>query len=240
MDVAFRRSDVMITHAQHVAATLRDRRLTDGDPHVIPLAFPRAAQTIGPHGGPPTVLFFGRIWPYKGLDHLLRSVPLICARVPDVRFLVAGQGEPIERYVRLLADPGRVHFETGYVSVERRETLFRTASLVVLPYIEASQTGVVPLAYRHGKPVVATTVGGLPEVVRSGETGLLVPPGDPGALADAISALLLDDAARLRMGVSARAFFETYFDLDAIADATIDAYEAAVRRPQERAGRSPE
>jgi glycosyltransferase involved in cell wall biosynthesis len=230
MDVAFRRSDVTITHAHHVAASLRNRRLTDGDPHVIPLAFPRAAQPSGPPSGPPNVLFFGRIWPYKGLDHLLRAQPSISARVPDAQFVVAGRGEPIERYQRLVAHPDRVRFETGYVSVERREQLFREASVVVLPYIEASQTGVVPLACRHGKPVVATTVGGLPEVVRPGETGLLVPPGDPRALADAVTLLLLDDVTRAKMGVAARAFFETYFDLDAIAASTVAAYEDAIRR----------
>ena len=78
------------------------------------------------------------------------------------------------------------------MSDEVRATLFQQASVVALPYIEASQSGVVPLAYMHMKPVVATTVGGLPEMVDDGRTGYLVPPRDEQALATAVVRLLRD------------------------------------------------
>jgi starch synthase len=112
---------------------------------------------------------------------------------------------------------------------------------LVLPYVEATQSGVVPLAYRHGKPVIATTVGGLPEVVYDGRTGRLVPPGDTLALAAAIVDVLGDGQRQAVMSAQARQEFETTYDPVRLAAQTLRVYERALERsirPRRRAGRS--
>src|SRR5512146_668340 len=97
-----------------------------------------------------------------------------------------------------MVHPDRFLVLNDRICDEQRAELFRNASVVVLPYIEASQSGVVPLAYQYGKPVVATHVGGLPEAVENGRTGLVVPPRDERALASAILRLLGDAELRQR------------------------------------------
>jgi glycosyltransferase involved in cell wall biosynthesis len=148
-----------------------------------------------------TVLFFGRLSPYKGLDVLYRALPLIAGRVPRLRVIVAGDPVPDFRLPVAPPLPPTVELVTrlGTVDNSTLRRLYQEASLVVVPYVEASQSGVVQTAYAFGKPVVATTVGGLPEAVRDGVTGRLVPPRDHVALANAITELLLNPEARARM-----------------------------------------
>lgn len=226
-DRAIRRADRLIVHAEHVKATLTAGwGLPPDRVDVVPLAFGWRPATPADALSPvPRLLFFGRIWPYKGLEELIAAEPLVSAEVPGVEIVVAGEGEDFGRYWRLMAHPDRFRVEYGFVSVERRERLFSEAWAVVLPYLEATQSGVVPLAYRHGRPVVATTVGGLPEAVVDGKTGLLVPPGDAGALADATVRLLGDPGLRAAMGASAREVFEAVHAPGPVAAATVEVYE---------------
>ncbi len=106
--------------------------------------------------------------------------------------------------------------------------LFRQASVVVLPYIDASQSGVIPVAYTFAKPVVATTVGGLPEMVDDGCTGYLVPPRDSDALADAVVHLLQHPTLRHALGANAKRKAETEWAPDVIAEQTLQVYHRAV------------
>jgi starch synthase len=147
-----------------------------------------------------SVLFFGRIWPYKGLDYLIRAEPLITSRVPEAKIVIAGTGEDFDRYRRMMVNPDKFVVLNEYVSDVKRAELFRQASVVVLPYIEASQSFIISIAYRFGKPVVATTVGGLPEMVDNGRTGFLVPPRDVNALADAVVTLMQNHELRTKLG----------------------------------------
>jgi len=114
--------------------------------------------------------------------------------------------------------------------VDRDESadLFRRASVVVLPYIEASQSGVLAFAYTFGKPVVVTTVGSLPEVVDQGETGMVVPPRDEAALAEAIVSVLGDRERRREMGRKAYQKATTELSWDTIAQQTLAVYEEAL------------
>ena len=146
------------------------------------------------------VLFFGRIHRYKGLDYLIRAEPLITREVPDARIVIAGTGEGFSRYAEKIA--GRDAFEVyNYrIPYEEGARLFQQASVVALPYLEASQSGVIPTAYGFKRPVVVTDVGSLPEVVEHGKTGYIVPPRDPEALACALVSLLKDPMACRRMG----------------------------------------
>ena len=196
MDFGYRRSDEVIVHGEQLKQVcVNDLHLPAERVHVIPhITLGNRNAQAHVQEQPNTILFFGRIWEYKGLEYLIKAEPLITARVPDARIVIAGRGEDFDCYRAMMVHPDRFTVYNEYVSDEKRAELFQQASVVALPYTDASQSGVIPVAYTFGKPVVATTVGGLPEAVDEGETGLLVPPRDERALADAIL-WLLDDAA---------------------------------------------
>jgi glycosyltransferase involved in cell wall biosynthesis len=206
VDFGFRRASRIIVHARQVKGILvrecgLSPEIVDVVPHISLGSAPDGAPS---HDQEPTILFFGRIWEYKGLEYLIRAEPLITAEVPNAKIVIAGEGEDFDRYRRLMVHPERFVVHNEYVSDEVRAALFQQASVVALPYIEASQSGVVPLAYLHMKPVVATTVGGLPEMVDEGRTGYLVPPRDEQALATAVVRLLRDADLRRRFGLNGR------------------------------------
>lgn len=206
--------------------------------------WPRAAEKISviPHiqiGEAPSsnaqedenlILFFGRIWEYKGLEYLIRAEPLITAQVPNARFLIAGEGEDFARYRRMMVHPDRFIIHNEYIPEDRAADCFRRASVVALPYIEASQSGVIPMAYSAGKPVVATTVGGLPEMVENGRTGYLVPPRDSARLAEAVTKLLLDQPLRRTMGADAKRKIELECSPRVVAEKTLEVYRRAIQR----------
>jgi glycosyltransferase involved in cell wall biosynthesis len=158
-----------------------------------------------------SVLMFGRLAAYKGLETLYRALPEIASRVPGLHVVVAGA--PAGGYQPPAPPPlpgdARVVTQFEKVDTATLRRLFQSASLVVVPYVDASQSGVVQTAFAFGKPVVASEVGGLSEVVRDGETGRLVPPGDPEALATAVAQLLLDPDARRRMREGIRRLEQT-------------------------------
>ncbi|MEM7588493.1 MAG: glycosyltransferase family 4 protein [Acidobacteriota bacterium] len=150
-----------------------------------------------------SVLFFGRINRYKGLGDLLRACEAVAPRVEGFRLVIAGRGGDLEHHRRAIADSGYCELHEGYLSNLEVARLFQQASLVVLPYIEGSQSGVVRIAYVFGKPVVVTDVGSIPEAVQDGVTGRVVPPGDTEALAQAMIEILGDDARRREMARAA-------------------------------------
>jgi glycosyltransferase involved in cell wall biosynthesis len=175
-----------------------------------------------------SILFFGRIWPYKGLEYLIRAEPAISAAVPEARIVVAGRGEDFERYRKLMARPERFRIHNEFVSVEERAALFRRAAVVVLPYVEATQSGVIPVAYTYGKPVVATNVGGLAEQIENGRTGFLVPPRDSSALAARVVELLRDPELRRAMGRNAKEKLVREWSAEVVARRTLEVYERAI------------
>ncbi|MBN1875834.1 MAG: glycosyltransferase family 4 protein [Anaerolineae bacterium] len=177
---------------------------------------------------PHTILFFGRIWAYKGLQHLIEAEPIITREVPDAKIIIAGTGEPFERYEQMMINKDRFVVYNQRIPDEMVAELFQTAGLVVLPYLEASQSGVIPVAYAFGKPVVATTVGGIPDIVAHGETGYLVPPGDTASLAQAIIALLTHDEQRQAMGHKALEKSRTELSWADVARKTLGVYENVV------------
>ncbi len=154
------------------------------------------------------VLFFGFIKPYKGVRWLIEAAPRLKERYGDgVRVLIVGDvyGDRRE-YDELIAASGAgdvVDLVAEFVPDARIEAYFLAADLVVLPYVSATQSGIVQIAYNYDRPVVTTDVGGLPEVVREGETGYLVPPRDAEALAAAIVRFFDEGrAAELAAGVA--------------------------------------
>jgi glycosyltransferase involved in cell wall biosynthesis len=137
----------------------------------------------------PIVLFFGFVRPYKGLEYLIQALPL-ARREIDVQLLVVGEfwvgAQFYRRYAREYGVEEAVVFVDRYIPNEELGPFFSLADVVALPYISATQSGVVQLAYGFGKPVITTRVGGLLEVVQDGYNGLVVPPQDEEMLAAAI------------------------------------------------------
>ena len=134
------------------------------------------------------ILFFGLVRKYKGLMELIEAMSLV--HRDDVTCLVVGEfyDKPtpyLERIKELKLDM-RFKVVNNYIPNEDVEQYFAAADVVVLPYRRATQSGIVQIAYHFQRPVIATSVGGLPECIDNERTGLLVPPRDPESLARAI------------------------------------------------------
>ncbi|MBI5191304.1 MAG: glycosyltransferase [Nitrospirae bacterium] len=146
-----------------------------------------AKKALGVSG--PVLLFFGFVRAYKGLKVLLDAMPAVLKEM-DATLVVAGEFyEDKESYLAKIDALGiskNVVVLDRFIANESVGEYFSAADLLVLPYLSATQSGITQIAFVFGLPVVATNVGGLPEVVKDGETGFLVPPEDPRALAEAI------------------------------------------------------
>jgi glycosyltransferase involved in cell wall biosynthesis len=174
------------------------------------------------------VLFLGRIYKYKGLEYLIKAEPMITKEVPNAKIVIAGAGENFKKYEEMMANRNNFNVHNYHVSYKEGAELFQRCSVVVLPYIDASQSAVVPIAYAFKKPVVVTDVGAIPEIVDDGVTGFIVPPKNPEAFADAIVKLLKDEKLRKQMGENAYKKLKTDLSLDKIAEKTIKVYERAL------------
>ncbi len=176
--------------------------------------------------GPPFVLFFGRMEPYKGLDVLLDAVPLVRGRVPDACFYLSGGGEASALMSRARLTPG-VRVDNRWIDEDEIPGLFARAALLVLPYTTATQSGVIPVAATFALPVVATETGGLPEQLADGRCGVLVPVGDPVALATAVADLLEDPERARELGAALKHEYQTERSWSAIARAVVQGCEQA-------------
>lgn len=199
---ALRHADCFVTHARRQQTELSSLGLghvptvdafhprfvaSDLAPPPAPAAI---AAERGRQGNPELLLLcFGAIRPYKGLDLALEALALVDPAL-SVRLVVAGRFWSDEaayrRQVEELGLRDRVELRDRYIPDDEAALLFAAADAVVLPYRSASQSGVVQLAFAHGRPVIATAVGGIPEAVSDGEDGLLCPAEDPRALAESI------------------------------------------------------
>jgi glycosyltransferase involved in cell wall biosynthesis len=158
--------------------------------------------------GPARVLLPGRLMPAKGQETLLRAAPVILARHPSTRFVLlgadaAGEGARLRALARQLGVEVESALELTPWTGDPRP-IFEAADVVTLPSRSEGFGRVLIEAACLEKPVVASRVGGIPEVVVDGETGLLVPPDDPAALADALNRLLGDPGLRAKLGAAAR------------------------------------
>jgi glycosyltransferase involved in cell wall biosynthesis len=136
------------------------------------------------------VLFFGVIRPYKGLMYLLEALPKIIEQMPDLYVIIAGEfWESKETYLQRLGESeieNNVKIIDEYVPNEEVATYFSSTDVVVLPYVSGTGSGIAQIAFGFNKPVIATRVGCLPEVVEDGKTVLLVEPKNPAEITDAV------------------------------------------------------
>jgi glycosyltransferase involved in cell wall biosynthesis len=164
----------------------------------------------------------------KGIVYLLRALTLL---PEDVTLTIVDQGRPFKTYAPHLAEvwglAPRVHF-TGKIPTASLNALYRQTEVAVLPSLYEGFGLPAAEAMACETPVVATRVGALPEVVGGEESGILVPPKDPGALAAAIRKLLADPEARIRMGRTARRRVEDLFTWERVAARTVTVYRETI------------
>ncbi|MBW2253872.1 MAG: glycosyltransferase [Deltaproteobacteria bacterium] len=199
-------------------------------PHPIYDHFPAPTGSL-PRRGALELLFFGFVRPYKGLDVLIEALGLLG---DNIHLTIAGEfwegRAEIEARIRQLGLTGRVELVPRYVSDQETAEYFARADVCVLPYRSATGSGVVTVAYHFDTPVVVTAVGGLPEAVVDGETGLLVPPGSPAALAEAIGSMTADRAASMVPAIRELARRMSWASLAAaVLGETPDAADAPLR-----------
>jgi glycosyltransferase involved in cell wall biosynthesis len=196
---AFSKGDVFIVHSDEDASNLKG---------LIPTAKIKKArhptyevfsqqsvdcqqsrETLGIPLDSNIVLFFGLVREYKGLKYLIDAMPKVIESL-DAMLVIAGEFyDDRKKYIEQIKELGiddRIYLHDKYVPNEEVATYFSAADLLVLPYISATQSGIVQIAYGFNRPVITTDVGGLPEAVTHDKTGFVVPPEDSKALADAI------------------------------------------------------
>jgi glycosyltransferase involved in cell wall biosynthesis len=193
-------------------------------------------------GDRPVVLFFGTISASKGIEDLLDAFGQVRDATGAVLVIAGFPAKSVSRTaidarIGQLGLAGDVVLDARYVPIDEVAPLMEMSRVVVLPYRSATQSGALQVAYALGRPVIATTVGGLPEVVQEGRTGRLVPPRDPAALAEAITSVLADGSLADKMGRHAKEMSDTTFAWQPIARTLLSIYRdeiASARREPTR------
>jgi glycosyltransferase involved in cell wall biosynthesis len=228
---SFGAMDAVVAHSEHGARRLRQIVGLDPDRvHVIPHgAFdyltrlpreePLPAELADAEG--PVILFFGLLRPYKGIDTLLQAF----RQVEGAELWIAGNPRMDMGPLRDLAAeaPGRVRFLPRFVTDAEIPAIMRRADVVVLPYRDIEQSGVLYAALAFGKPMVLSAVGGFPEVAAEG-AARLVPPEQPGDLAAELQDLVADEGARRELAEAAARAAAGPYSWDEAARLTLDLY----------------
>jgi phosphatidylinositol alpha-1,6-mannosyltransferase len=212
---AARSADASIAVSSYTAGLVAATGVSSARLEVIGNGTDVPAQTAALLLERPTIVTVARIEErYKGHDAMLRALPLVLAKVPDAQWIVIGEGSlraGLEALARSAGIAGSVRF-LGAVGDEERNVWLRRANVLAMPSrlpaggFAGEGFGIAYLeAGAYGKPVVAGNVGGALDAVGDGETGLLVDPRDTGAIAQALTTLLLDPQLAARLGAGGRA-----------------------------------
>lgn len=182
--------------------------------------------------------YFGYIRKYKGIDILLQSLALVKKKLSDLgetrpfHCNIVGKSQEgfweaagYDNQITLLGIQDVVRLDIRHVPFEEIPSIFANTDVALVPYVNASQSAVVPLAYAFSKPVIASEVGGIPDVVKHGITGVLVEPGNVDQLAESIVSFIQNPLSAITMGQNARKFADTELDWATIAKKTIDCYK---------------
>ena len=213
-----RRAKLVFVHGESLREELLEHFTPGGEVVVVPHGV--TAGEASPLPADPHFLFFGRISRYKGIDTLLDAMAKVWEQAPAATLTIAGSGE-LEPHP--LLDDTRVEVRNEYLPDSALPDLFRAARAVVLPYRQASQSGVGSMVKPYARPLIVTEVGGLPELVADG-SGLAVPGEDPGALAAAILRIAGDDDLATGLARAAAAGVEGGASWDRVAELTLAAY----------------
>ncbi len=181
------------------------------------------------------VVFFGTLTPSKGIPDLIKAFARVYAQNKSTRLLIAGMPtkymdmNSLFKQVDDLRLRDVVIFDSRYLAMEEIAPLMHRSDVVVLPYLNSSQSGAIQVAYSSGRPVVATNVGAFPDVVDEGLSGFLVPPGAPQELGSAIVKIINDKDRATEMGRYAKQLSETKFAWPPIARTILAGYASEVK-----------
>lgn len=221
------RADLVLALSEAWRVTLREispRARLEVLMNAVPL--PPRDEARRPKGGQPTLLFLGEVARHKGVLELAHAFAGLTQRFPDLKLVYGGTGSAAEELRRLTVElqlGDRVEF-TGWLEAERKRAAFAAATIFVLPsYVEG-----VPMALLEAMswalPTIATAVGGVPEVITHEVNGLLIAPGDIGALAAAIARLMSEPPLRQKLGEAARESVAARFSIDTAVAKLLDIY----------------
>jgi glycosyltransferase involved in cell wall biosynthesis len=238
---AARRSDRVVAISNYTAGELRE--LADVPIEVIPytISLPEAAPAPSmSQDGTGPVLFVGRLVERKGVAHLVEAIARLAGGSAGPRLEIVGEGPErtgLEALAQRLGVADRVVFR-GKIPPAELQASYARAAVCVLPSVldargDTEGLGVVLLeAMNHGTPVIASRIGGIPDIVEDGVSGLLVPPGDADALAAALRRLRDDPALARRLGEAGRRRLREQFSWPAIVQRWLDLYTGLVTRPR--------
>ena len=182
-----------------------------------------------------SILFAGRLEKSKGIEILAQAIPLILKKLPKARFYFAGadykyDGSQQTWSQYLIKDFGKEHIVyLGSLPTQELIRYYQTSTICVMPSLYEPGATVAFEAMACGCPVIASKVGALEELIKDRQTGLLTPPGDAAALADGLIELLQKDQLRREISQKALESIHKYFDLNKIAQQTVDAYTKTIK-----------
>lgn len=218
-------SDYWITLSENAKNLLVKRKVASENIFVIPHAhfgfYNKYQKCAGQNVINYRIGFFGRISKYKGINLLLNAYNKVIEIIPDLKLLIAGSGN----LDKLNWDNKNIELCNRWIEDNEVVSLLGTVDIVVLPYLEASQSGVIPLAFSLGKPVIVTDVGGLSEQVPN-NCGIVVPPNDIEALSKAILYLYTNQLEIRTMGDCAYNYAYTKLGWNISAQLFLSAFES--------------
>lgn len=176
-----------------------------------------------------TLLFFGRIQEYKGLRYLIEACRLLEGEGIISKVIIAGTGPDLAQYRDFLLSHPVYELIERYIEIEEIPKIFAQSDIVILPYTDGTQSGVASLAINYKRPIIASDVGSIGEIVRDDFNGLLIPKRDAGALAAAIKSLLTDQALMRKMSNNAAWLATNELSWQSIAQQTQKTYEDALQ-----------
>jgi glycosyltransferase involved in cell wall biosynthesis len=230
---AIRVADAVVVHAPRLKSFLeQDRKhiLGHRPVHAIPMGIMSRYGTglapVKPRAA--NVLLFGTIDSWKGVEVLVEAEPLIRRKIPHARTIIAGWCMNPPYYENLIRPDQAIERRFTRQTDEEVKELFHWADVLVLPYIEASQSAVLQTGMAFGIPMVVSRVGGLPDVIHDGENGLVVEPGNAGQLADAVVKLLTDQELRAKVIQKMAEERESIYNWEQIGNQLLGVYQSVV------------
>jgi glycosyltransferase involved in cell wall biosynthesis len=195
--------------------------------YVIPLG-PLGTEVATSVVPEPRVLFFGRMHRYKGLQYFVEAVTALRRDGHPIVGVVAGRGPDLARNRQSMDAAGCFEIHDKYIPAKEVAGLFIHARAVVLPYTDGTQSAVAAMALGYGRPVIASAVGSIPELVQHGVNGLLTPPRNVTSLKAALEAVITDDQLVTRLSAGARRLRDGPLSWRAIAEQTLAVYDRLV------------
>jgi glycosyltransferase involved in cell wall biosynthesis len=252
LQIQYRLADHIFVHTELMKRELiesfgADERRATVIPFGINNAFPNTSLTVseakrrlGIREDEKTLLFFGNIVPYKGVEYLVAALRNVMARRENYRLVIAGRPKDCEEYwngiredIRGEVDGGRILLRAEFIPDKETEVYFKAADVLVLPYRHIYQSGVLFLGYSFGLPALAADVGSLKDDIVEGRTGFIFRPEDPADLAKAIERYFASDlyADLNNRRQQIRDYATEGHSWDVVGRMTMDVYAGLLRIP---------